>query len=270
DPPRPLVQLGLGVLAAAAAVAVVQAEDRPVGGQLVRLEGPARVVRDHQRGVVRAQLLVDRLREPALVAELEAVAPRREQGERASEPVVVAPEVGRELPDDGAELARLDERLDALVVAPDSLGEALKPLDVGQVATRLGGEGEPRWRLLDPARDGVAGGQPVEGRVDLDRVEHLRVALEPAPLGQALRIERAAPAVVLPPRAADADGPHGEGRGRREVSTTSNALPGTPWSECRSSLSQPRLGAPLTYQDEPLSARIIPYPCSAPTTIATV
>src|SRR6187551_647595 len=47
-------------------------------------------------------------------------------------------------------------------------------------------------------------------------------------------------------------------RGKRDVSTTSNALPGTSWSECRSSLSQPRLGAPLTYQDDPLSATIIP------------
>src|SRR4029079_5595697 len=102
---------------------------------------------------------------------------------------------------------------------------------------------------LDPALDRVGRGEPVEGRVDLDGLEDLRVPLQPAALGQALRVQDPPPVVVLPTRAADADGPHG--RGKREVSTASNAPPGTSWSECRSSLSQPRPGAPLTYQDDP-------------------
>ena len=83
DSPGPLVQLRLRVVAAPAAVAVVQPDERPVRRQLVRLEGPARVVGDHERGAVGAQLLVDGLREPALVAELEAVAPGRQQRQRA-------------------------------------------------------------------------------------------------------------------------------------------------------------------------------------------
>ena len=103
--------------------------------------GQLRVVADHERGAVRAQQLVDRLREPALVAELEAVAARAAAAASApAEPVVVALEVRRELPHDRPELAGLGERLDALVVAPDALGEVLQPLDVGQVAARLGGE----------------------------------------------------------------------------------------------------------------------------------
>ena len=42
DPLGPLVELGLRVVAAPAAVAVVEADERPVGGELVRLERPAR------------------------------------------------------------------------------------------------------------------------------------------------------------------------------------------------------------------------------------
>ena len=145
-----------------------------------------------------AQQLVDVLREPALVAELEAVPPGREQRQRAAEPVVVPMEVRGELPDDRTQLAGLDKRLDALVEAPDPLREVLEAPDVREVAARLGGEQEIGRCLLNPARDRFGRGEPVEGRVDLDGVEDLRVTLEPASLGQALRIEPAAPAVVLP------------------------------------------------------------------------
>ena len=48
------------------------------------------------------------------------------------------------------------------------------------------------------------------------------------------------------------------GRGSDEVSTTSKSLPRTRPRPCRSSLSQPRDGAPLMYQGEPLSASSIP------------
>jgi len=132
------------------------------------------------------------------MAELEAVAAGRQQRQRAAEPIVVALEVRGELPDDRTELAGLDQRFDALVVAPDPLREVLKAPDVGHVAARLGGEDEVRRSLLDPARDGLARGEPVEGRIDLDGVENLRVVLEPASLAKALGIEPAAPAVVLP------------------------------------------------------------------------
>jgi len=156
------------------------------------------MVGDHERGAVGTELLVDLFGEPALMSELEAVAPGREQRQGAAEPVVVPMEVRGELPDDRTQLAGLDERLDALVEAADPLREVLEAPDVRQVATRLGGDHEIGWCLLNPARHGVGRGEPVEGRVDLDGVEDLRVTLEPASLGQALRIEPAAPAVVLP------------------------------------------------------------------------
>src|SRR3954469_1370342 len=50
-------------------------------------------------------------------------------------------------------------------------------------------------------------GEPVEGRVDLDRVEPRRVVLQPPPRGQPRRVEDLPPALVLPARAADAHGP---------------------------------------------------------------
>jgi hypothetical protein len=113
------------------------------------------VVGDHERGTVSAQQLVDGFGEPALVAELEAVAPGRQQGQRAAEPVEVALEVRGELPDDRAELFGLDERLDGLVVAPDALSQVLEALDVREVSAGLRGEYEVGRRLLDPARHGV-------------------------------------------------------------------------------------------------------------------
>src|SRR5688500_14334520 len=48
------------------------------------------------------------------------------------------------------------------------------------------------------------------------------------------------------------------GRGSRLVSTASNALPGTSWRVWSWSFDQLLCGAPDTYHDEPLSARIIP------------
>jgi hypothetical protein len=57
--------------------------------------------------------------------------------------------------------------------------------------------------------------------------------------------------------------PYWPGRGSEDVSTTSNIEPVTRLRECRSSFDHFGLGAPVTYQLEPLSARIMPYVFSA-------
>src|SRR4051812_21772942 len=102
---RPLLQLGLAVVPAPSARAVVEAHERPVRREHVSLEVlHLWTVADHERGAVRAQQLVDGIREPARVAELEAVAPGRKGGERRSETVVVALERRGQLPQDRAEL----------------------------------------------------------------------------------------------------------------------------------------------------------------------
>src|SRR3954464_3263016 len=216
EPVGPRPQLGLGVVAAPAAVAVVEAHERPVRRELERLERPLGVVADGQRDLVPAQQLVDLLADPARVAELEAVATGRQQVEGRGERVVVALEPLRQLPEDRPELRRADERLDALVEAPDALLDVAQLLHVDEVAARLEREHEAGRRLLHPPRDGVARGEAVEGRVDLDGVEDLGVAREPARLAHALRIEDAAPRAGMPAAAAEAPGlPRGRGPGGR-------------------------------------------------------
>ena len=78
---------------------VVEADERPVGGQLVSLERALRMIADHKRGIVRPEQLVDLGHEPARVAELEAVPARRELVQCSGEAVVVAPEVRGQLPE---------------------------------------------------------------------------------------------------------------------------------------------------------------------------
>ena len=209
DGRRPLRELCLRVVAPPAARAVVEADEREVGRQLARLEradlGP---VGDHERDVVRAQDLHHGLGEPAGVAELERVPERaRQLVERVGEPLVVARELrraaataaGPSLPARASGSIRASSRSRCSPGLPQAL-------DVRHVAAHLDREREALGRLLRPALDRLALRQPVERRVDLDRVEALRVRGEPAPRGQPSGIEDpVAPGRVVPARAPDAD-----------------------------------------------------------------
>src|SRR6185503_9342759 len=93
DPGRPLAQFGLAVVAPSPPATAVEADEGPVGRELERLERPARIVAVDECHAVAAQQVVDRLGEPAGMAELEAVAARRKALERGAEAVVVAVEV---------------------------------------------------------------------------------------------------------------------------------------------------------------------------------
>ncbi|HET6623463.1 MAG TPA: hypothetical protein VFG70_02945 [Gaiellaceae bacterium] len=136
---------------------------------------------------------------------LEAVTAGRQRHERVGEPVVVALEVLRELPQDRAELAGVLQRLERLEQALDVAGDQPEALDVREVPARLHREEKAVWGLRRPAGNRLPRRQAVEGRVHLDRVEHLRVALEPSVRREAAWIEHPAPVVVVPARAADAD-----------------------------------------------------------------
>ncbi len=208
DPALPALELGLGIIATTTPRALVEPHERPVGGQLMSLERALGRVADHKRGVVAAKQVVDGRVEPALVAKLEAVAPRRKLLQGRGEALVVTVEVGGELPQHRAHLRRLDERLDPLVEALEPATKVGEPLHVGQVTARLDREQESGRCLLDPPGDGSAGGEPVEGVVDLDRVEQRRVVLEPPGGRKALRIDPAAPVVVVPAGTSDPDLPH--------------------------------------------------------------
>ena len=69
-----------------------------------------------------------------------------------------------------------------------------------------------------PALDRLHGRQAIEGRVDLDRVERVRVELEPPRRRSPLRIEDASPVLVAPAGAANAD--HGSVYFRCALSVT--------------------------------------------------
>jgi hypothetical protein len=134
----------------------VEAHEGPVGRELVGLERALGMVADRECDSVRAQQRVDRLGEPAPMAELERVAAGRQRLERRGQPVVVTVEVLGELPEDRAHLGRGGERLDALVELLDAGVEGGEPLDVRDVAAHLQREAEVRRGLLHPAGDGVA------------------------------------------------------------------------------------------------------------------
>src|SRR6266511_631667 len=210
EPLGPLLELRLAVIPTPPARARVEAHEREVCGQLVRLERVhLRAIADHERDTVLAQQRIDVGVEPARVAKLEAMALLLRQAlEGGREPPVVALEVRRQLPEDRAELRRAEQRLDARVEAVEPRPEFVEPLDVRQVARRLDREGESRWRLLHPARHRRAPGEPVESRFHLHGVEELRVVLEPFRRGEARRVEDAvAPVGVVPARATYPDRP---------------------------------------------------------------
>ena len=101
NPALPFLELGLGVVPAAPSPPVVKAYEGPVCRQLVRLEGPLRVIADHESDPVLPQHGVDLRHEPARMPEFEAVPAGRQLRERGGEALVVSVEVGRELPEDG-------------------------------------------------------------------------------------------------------------------------------------------------------------------------
>src|SRR5215211_5272289 len=180
----------------------MEADERPVRRHLVSLEGAIGVIADHQRRTGLPQRVVDLAVEPARMAELEAVATGRKLREGTPQPLIVALEVLRKLPQDGAELRRRGERLDPLPERLDAAVEVGEPLDVGEIAARFDCEGEAGRTALDPARHGAGGGKPVEGVVELNRVESLRVELEPSTRG-CPAVQPVLPVAVVPPRAAD-------------------------------------------------------------------
>src|SRR5207247_5446138 len=122
------------------------------------------------------------------------------------EPLVVASERRRQLPEKRAQLRGVEERLDAAEQQRQVLVGVDEALGVRDVAAHLDREDEVHRRLRDPAGDGTRARQAVERAVQLDGVEELRVVAQPPRRWAALGIEDAVPPVgVVPARAADAN-----------------------------------------------------------------
>jgi hypothetical protein len=155
----------------------MEADEGPIGGQLVRLERAARMVADHQRHSVTPQNGVDVIGEPARMTELEAVPTGRQSFHSSREALIITVKVLRQLPEHRAELARLDKGVDPLVEALDPGVHVGESLHMGQVPTRLDREQEVGWGALGPAFDRRPVRQAIEGVVDLDGAEEARVVL---------------------------------------------------------------------------------------------
>src|SRR2546430_15856096 len=92
--------------------------------------------------------------------------------------------------------------------------------DDRHVADALGADEEPVGGPGAPPRARPPLRRPVEGRVQLDGVEELRVVAKPAAGGRPGRIEHAAaPVRVRPAGAADPDGPRPATPGRARART---------------------------------------------------
>src|SRR5262245_43404126 len=100
-----------------------------------------------------AEQLIDPIREPALMAELEGVAAGRQLRQRIGEPPLVALEALRELPEDRSELVAAGEAVQALVEALAAPLDHRQALDVGDVTAHLHCEDEPRRTLVEPVVD---------------------------------------------------------------------------------------------------------------------
>src|SRR5262245_35525727 len=100
-----------------------------------------------------AEQLIDLIREPALVAELERVPARRQFRQGVGESLLVTVEALRELPEDRSELVAVGEAVEALVEALGAPLDHSQALDVGDVAAHLHGEDEPWGTLLEPVVD---------------------------------------------------------------------------------------------------------------------
>jgi hypothetical protein len=143
----------------------MEAHESPRGSRLVGLERPLGVVSDRERNAVLAQSIEDLGSEPAGMPELDRV---QAVGKRVEPPVqtlLVAMKVLRELPENGAQLARLAEGLEGSVEALDPLSQIGETLDVGQ-QRRLGsrpGYRRPRQSSYiqpeHPTRSAFIGGE---------------------------------------------------------------------------------------------------------------
>src|SRR5918999_6331889 len=98
----PALQFRLRVVSIAPPAPIVEADEGPIGRQLVGLKSALWVIPDDERGAVLPEERVDVVGEPARMAEFEAMAARRQARERRGQALVVPVEVAGKLTQDGA------------------------------------------------------------------------------------------------------------------------------------------------------------------------
>ena len=182
-------------------VGAVEADVGPVGGQLPRVVGQ-HVVEAQRRAVAAEDLervVVQPRRLPQLHRPAEVAGQAVGLGEELVEPLGVAPPAGWQL-----HQCRPQRRAEppGPVEVVRQPGDGVAELHaVGAELAELDGVQESGRRGRGPRLRRLRRGQPVEGRVELHRVEQRRVVGEPPLGGELLRVHDATPVAVEPPRA---------------------------------------------------------------------
>ena len=158
-----------------------------------------------ERGVVPTEHVAQLGHEPALMPGLDRhphIAP--EGLECPLESIEVDLEGRRKLKKDRPESIAQDRC--ALHQVVDRTLRVVEPLDVRQVSTGLYPEHEPVGHGMAPATERRRRRHPVEGHVELDRVEVLGEVREPIAALDEPRVERSAPVLVVEAGGPDEDG----------------------------------------------------------------
>src|SRR2546423_6675713 len=140
--------------------------------------------------------------EPGVVPELQGDARvGRQQANEALEALEVQVEVRLELKEDRTKLGA--EPAGCVNNQVDRFRLDCQPLDMGDVAAALDGEKEARRRLLRPANKALPRRPPIEGVIELDRVQVLGVESELLARRVLLGIEALTPVRIRPSVTAD-------------------------------------------------------------------
>ncbi len=202
DPFGPGPQRTVAIVRPRIRPALVQPQVAPVGGAPQRGDRPAQSIGPAQRGAMLGEYGTHLVGPPRVVPRFDRHPHgRREAAETLREQRRVATERRRELEQHGAQPITQPGR--AVEQPGHRFGRLTQPPDVGEVPAGLHGHHEVGRGPAAPLREHLPTRQPVEGVVHLDRAEPGRVVLEPEPLGNAGRIEPAAPVGVLPTGRAD-------------------------------------------------------------------
>lgn len=171
---------------------------------------PSRRVADDQRDIPAPQKRERVLREPRGIARLDRVPPalRRDHLEEPLCALFIELHSRRQLHENDCGLGpeageRAVRALDAVAldaVALDAVALDVQALDVRDEAVELHGVDEIVRDGPTPFLERLLSGLPVEGIVELDRIEGARVVPEPFRRREILRIEASLPVLVLPAR----------------------------------------------------------------------
>src|SRR5256886_3164396 len=203
DAVRPVAKRIVGVLRRIEAFGSMKAEVDEVA-RYRDVPGPSRRVADDQRDVVAPQERERVLAEPRRIARLDRVAPptRRDHLEEPLRARFVELHSRGEL--DEYDRGLRPETRERSVGALDAVALDAQTLEMRDEAVELHRVDEIVGDGTAPLLEGLLLGLPVEGIVELDRVERPRVIVEPLRRREILRIEASLPVLVLPARCPDA------------------------------------------------------------------